>query len=143
MNSNITRNLLTTVSILFCATLAGCALQKPKTNVVPTEQKYVSPPTQRELTVQTSTDPETRRLQQCQQELEALKTIAPATYTVQKHEFDRIMSGAAQYAGIRQDVNGDTQGAVDALYHYKAARLCATIGQAVLDSLSNRGELSK
>jgi len=143
MHTNIKRNLSTTAIALFCTVLAGCAQHRPVTGTVTAEPKYVAPPTEREVVAQTSTDPETRRLQQCQQELEALKTIAPATYTVQKREFDRIMAGAAQYAGIRQDVNGDTQGAVDALYHYKAARLCATIGQSVLDSLSDRGEQSK
>lgn len=85
-------------------------------------------------------DSEALRLQQCKKELDVLKTISPKLYAQQKQEFDRIMSGAAQYAGLRQDVNSETQGAVDALYRYKAARVCATISQSVLDSLSARGE---
>lgn len=142
MHTNIKRNLSTTAIMLFCSVLAGCVQQKPDTEVVST-QKYVAPPTEKELAAQPSSDPETRRLQQCQQELDALKTIAPTVYTQKKLEFDSVMSGAAQYAGIRQGVNGETQGTVDALYHYKAARLCADISQDVLTALSDRGERTK
>ncbi|WP_249921455.1 hypothetical protein [Serratia plymuthica] len=50
------------------------------------------------------------------------------------------MSGAAQYGGLRSQVNAQTQETVDALYRYKVNRLFADITQATLTSLATRGE---
>ena len=148
-----TKSSIITIALLSAA-LTGCAQPKSalKNTTVEqrsavennaTKQKSSMTEMHSELAAPVNQDSESRRLQQCQQELEALKTISPAAYAQQKREFDRIMSGAAQYAGIRQDVNNETQGAVDALYRYKAARVCATISQSVLNALSQRGEESK
>ncbi|EIM8480862.1 TPA: hypothetical protein ACKQGZ_001026 [Serratia marcescens] len=83
---------------------------------------------------------EAERMAQCQKELEALKGINPGQHKTYRQEFDRLMSGAAQYAGLRTRVNSETQDTVDALYRYKVSRLCADITQATLTGLADRGE---
>lgn len=86
---------------------------------------------------------EAERLAQCQKELDAFKGINPEQYKTYRQEFERLMSGAAQYAGLRTRVNADTQETVDALYRYKVNRLCADIGQATLTGLADRAEALK
>ncbi|MBH3259865.1 hypothetical protein I5P78_26065 [Serratia marcescens] len=88
----------------------------------------------------TQAQKESDRLAQCQKELDALKGINNAQYTAYLVEFQRLMRGAAQYAGLRAQVNNDTQDMVDALYRYKINRLCADITQAALTGLAERGE---
>jgi hypothetical protein len=83
---------------------------------------------------------EAQRLQQCQRDLEALSSLKTESYTQSKQAFDRLMSGAAQYANLRTRVNTETQDTVDALYRYRVNLLCAQINQAVLSSLAERGE---
>ena len=85
---------------------------------------------------------ESARLKQCQKELEALNTIASVEYTKYRKEFDRLMNGAAQYAGLRTMVGSGTRNTVDALYHYKVNLLCADVSQAMLKGLTERGERS-
>ncbi|MHA6679812.1 hypothetical protein ACX43S_25295 [Enterobacter cloacae] len=89
-----------------------------------------------------SQETESARLKQCQEELEALNTVAPADYTKYRKEFDRLMNGAAQYAGLRDTVGNGTRNTVDALYHYKVNLLCADVSQAMLKGLTERGERS-
>lgn len=97
-----------------------------------------------EATVEiTQAQREADRLQHCQKELDALQGIDAAGYRKYKQEFDRLMSGAAQYAALRTQVNGDTQETVDALYRYKVSRLCADVNQAVMTGLVDRGERLK
>lgn len=91
----------------------------------------------------TEAQKEAERLAQCQKELEALKGINPEQHKAYRQEFDRLMSGAAQYAGLRTRVNSETQSTVDALYRYKVSRLCADITQATLTGLADRGERLK
>ncbi|CAI2021229.1 Uncharacterised protein [Serratia proteamaculans] len=83
---------------------------------------------------------EAGRLAQCQKELDALKGINPEQHKSYRQEFDHLMRGAAQYAGVRTQVNSTTQDTVDALYRYKVSRLCANIEQATLSGLAERGE---
>ena len=83
---------------------------------------------------------ENEKLKQCQAQLEALKAMSPAQYKRMHTSFDYLMNGAAQYTGIRQNTNVDTQDTVDALYRYRANLLCSQIAQALLDSLTSRGE---
>ncbi|CAI1096462.1 hypothetical protein [Serratia proteamaculans] len=86
---------------------------------------------------------EAERLQQCQKELDALHGIDAIGYRKYKQEFERLMSGAAQYAVLRTQVKRDTQETVDALYRYKVNRLCADVNQAVMTGLADRGERLK
>ncbi|MEE4449663.1 hypothetical protein [Serratia sp. C2(1)] len=91
----------------------------------------------------TPAEREAERMAQCQQELEALKNINSKQHTEYQAEFSRLMSGAAQYAGLRARVNSTAQDTVDALYRYKVTRLCAQVSQAVLNGLADRGEQQK
>ncbi|WP_273855334.1 hypothetical protein [Serratia liquefaciens] len=86
---------------------------------------------------------ETERLVQCQKEVDALKDLHPEQHAAYKKAFDSYMSGAAQYAGLRTQVNSETRETVDALYRYKVNRLCADIGVATLNALAERGESLK
>jgi len=83
---------------------------------------------------------ESERLQRCSAELEAQKTVNRAQYDKQRAEFDQLMSGAAQYAAVRGRVDGVTQDTVDAMYRFRVNLLCASINQAVLTNLAERGE---
>lgn len=76
------------------------------------------------------------KLERCRRELEALKKIDSAIYSKRKAEFDRLISGASLYNGVRNDVGNYTQSAVDALYRFRADKLCADISSEVLSKLS-------
>lgn len=86
---------------------------------------------------------EAEQLVLCQRELEVLKPIAAKEYQVFRQEFSRLMTGAAQYAGVRHQVSSSTQETMDALYRYKVKRLCANISQALLTGLADMGERGK
>lgn len=79
---------------------------------------------------------ELERMERCRRELESLKRVDAAVYNKRKAEFDKLMAGASLYTGVRNDVGDYTQGAVDALYRFRAAKLCADISRDVLDGLS-------
>lgn len=83
------------------------------------------------------------RMQRCHGELQALQKVDGKRYSERKMEFDRLMSGAALYAGIRGAVQSRTQDAVDALYRYKTDKLCADIGQDVLNGLARTGNAGR
>ncbi|KYQ98865.1 hypothetical protein AWY96_10205 [Serratia plymuthica] len=117
--------------LAFALILTGCQTAQ-KTAKKPLPEQKTQTPTQAEL--------EAARLQQCQKELEALRTVQPKQFTGYKQEFDRLMNGAAQYSGLRTRVNAETQDTVDALYRYRVNKLCAQIDQAVLLGLAERGE---
>lgn len=85
---------------------------------------------------QRQTEQDGEKLQQCQQELAVLGSLKTRNFEANKQAFDQLMGSAAQYASLRNKVNGTTQGTVDALYHYKVSLLCAEISQAVLFQLA-------
>lgn len=122
---------LFTLSVL----LSGCETPRKST-----ASAAAAPAPQAEST---PAEREAERMAQCQQELEALKNIDGKQYTEYQAEFSRLMSGAAQYAGLRARVNSTAQDTVDALYRYKVTRLCADVSQAVLNGLADRGEQQK
>ncbi len=76
------------------------------------------------------------KMERCRRELEALKRIDTAVYNKRKVEFDRLISGASLYDGVRSEIGNYTQSAVDALYRFKADKLCADISNDVLNELS-------
>ncbi|MBW4204129.1 hypothetical protein JW319_22505 [Enterobacter cloacae subsp. cloacae] len=96
-----------------------------------------------EKAISDSTHRETERLNNCQKELNILKGVSAEKYTIYKRTFDGLMSGAAQYAGLRKEVNANIQETVDALYRYKVNRLCAEVSQVALEALVERGEQVK
>lgn len=78
---------------------------------------------------------ENSRLENCHSELESLKTINSEKYMQSKKQFDQLMQGTAQYAGIRSNVKSSTQETVDALYRYRVNLLCKEISNTLLNSL--------
>lgn len=76
------------------------------------------------------------RMERCRRELDALRKIDNTVYTKRKIEFDKLMSGASLYTGVRNEVGDYTQSAVDALYRFKADKLCADISNDVLNGLA-------
>ncbi|QCT88078.1 hypothetical protein [Escherichia sp. E4742] len=76
------------------------------------------------------------KMERCRRELEALKKIDSAVYNKRKAEFDRLVSGASLYNGVRSDVGNYTQSAVDALYRFRSNKLCADIASDVLKELA-------
>lgn len=77
------------------------------------------------------------KIERCRRELEALKKISLVVYNKRKLEFDKLISGAALYSGVRKNVGDYTQNAVDALYRFRTDKLCADISNDVLNELSN------
>ncbi|MGC0623117.1 hypothetical protein [Escherichia coli] len=75
------------------------------------------------------------KMERCRRELEALKRIDSAVYNKRKAEFDKLLSGASLYNGVRSDVGNYTQSAVDALYRFRSDKLCADIASDVLEGL--------
>ena len=76
------------------------------------------------------------KMERCRRELEALKKIDSAVYNKRKAEFDRLVSGASLYNGVRSEVGNYTQSAVDALYRFRSDKLCADIASDVLKGLA-------
>ncbi|WP_346828455.1 hypothetical protein [Serratia inhibens] len=120
-------------SLLLAMTLTGCQNVKRPVTLV----NNVSAIRAEE---QDKKQREAERMQQCQGELEAMRNIDPEKYQKFKREFDTLMSGAAQYAGMRPRINTDTQQTVDALYRYRTNRLCADISTTMMTGLADRGE---
>lgn len=76
------------------------------------------------------------KMERCRRELEALKRIDSAVYSKRRAEFDKLVSGAALYNGVRDEVGNYTQSAVDALYRFRSDKLCADIASDVLLGLT-------
>ncbi|EPC0237626.1 hypothetical protein [Escherichia albertii] len=76
------------------------------------------------------------KMERCRRELEALKKIDSAVYNKRKAEFDKLVSGASLYNGVRSDVGNYTQSTVDALYRFRSDKLCADIASDVLKGLT-------
>lgn len=76
------------------------------------------------------------KMERCRRELDALRKVDIPLYNKRKVEFDRLISGASLYNGVRSDVRDNTQSAVDALYRFRADKLCADISSDLLNQLS-------
>ncbi|WP_258090200.1 hypothetical protein [Serratia liquefaciens] len=125
--------LTTSVALMSLLLLSGCQSGKK------TITKITAGITQADEKVKR----EASELKQCQQNLNALGTLRTETYLAKKKVFDELMAGASQYAGIRSQVNPQTQDTVDALYRYQVSYQCAEINQALLAELAKRGGATK
>lgn len=111
-------------NMLFILLLMGCQ-HKPKTvDIVDAKTHLIEKQHQ-----------ENSRLENCHGELESLKAINSEKYMQTKKQFDQLMQGTAQYAGIRSNVKSSTQETVDALYRYRVNLLCTEISNTLLNSL--------
>ncbi|MED9720353.1 hypothetical protein RCO07_02755 [Escherichia marmotae] len=109
--------------------LGGC---ESKPGIKPLQQTTGSKP------VSSSGDrlDDVEKMERCRRELEALKRIDSAVYNKRKEEFDKLVSGASLYNGVRSDVGNYTRSAVDALYRFRSDKLCADIASDVLQGLT-------
>lgn len=134
-----TRLNIALLPLLLCTTLAlflsGC--ETPRT-LNTANDNFIN----QDVTSSTS-EQEAIHLKQCQQELEALKSINPDKHKILSGSFNHLMIGAAQYAALRPSINSQTQETVDSLYRYKVNHLCADITQATLSSLASLAENNK
>ncbi|WP_248424039.1 hypothetical protein [Escherichia coli] len=122
------------ISLIFLVLLAGILLSgcESKTTVRPLQQTTGIKP------VSSSGDrlDDVEKMERCRRELEALKRIDSAVYSKRKAEFDKLVSGAQLYNGVRSEVGNYTQSAVDALYRFRSDKLCADIASDVLLGLT-------
>ncbi|EIX8147115.1 hypothetical protein MLA66_004787 [Salmonella enterica] len=75
-------------------------------------------------------------MERCRRELDVLSKIDNVVYTKCKIEFDKLISGASIYTGVRNEIGHYTHNAVDALYRFKANKLFADISNDVLNGLA-------
>ncbi|HDS6269095.1 TPA: hypothetical protein QHZ57_001157 [Escherichia coli] len=122
------------INLVFLALFAGILLSgcESKTTVRPLQQTTGIKP------VSSSGDrlDDVEKMERCRRELEALKRIDSAVYSKRKAEFDKLVSGASLYNGVRSEVGNYTQSAVDALYRFRSDKLCADIASDVLLGLT-------
>ncbi|OWF74443.1 hypothetical protein B4907_22060 [Yersinia kristensenii] len=123
-----------TIPIVFvlCLLLAGCQMENSQSHIKPQKINAQSSETK-------SSAAEADRLGLCQRQLEALQKIDTAKYGVYQQRFDTLMNSAAEYAGVRTNVNVDSQDTLDALYHYRVNLFCSEINQVLLTGLAERG----
>ncbi len=130
MKTNISAYKTAAVVLFLTVFLGGCE----STETVKPAQKNAVKVT--DFSVSGDEMNEVERMERCRRELESLKRVDATVYNKRKAEFDKLMSGASLYNGVRNDVGNYTQGAVDALYRFRSAKLCADISCDVLDGLS-------
>ncbi|EDV5024000.1 hypothetical protein ID80_004637 [Salmonella enterica subsp. enterica serovar Ball] len=127
--------------------MSGCAA-RPVSSVVSSAEKKLAPETEEtenhvdkpgEATPATEVRPHVG-VESCDRELKALRKIDAGKYARRKVQFDRLMSGAAVYSGIRSDVLDGTRDAMDAMYRFRTGKLCSEISRDVLESLARLGD---
>lgn len=111
--------------------LSGC---ESKTTVSPLQQKQTTGI--KPVTSSGDRLDEIEKMERCKRELDALKKIDSLVYNKRKAEFDKLVSGASLYNGVRGDVDNYTQNAIDALYRFRSDKLCADIASDVLSGLT-------
>jgi len=110
------------VSVYIIIILAGC-----------TNNSSIRP------SISVTAEPESHvDIAQCEGELNALENIAPDKYKELSQRFAYMMRGASGYSKIRGDIYVGTKEAIDALYQFSTAKICAEIRSETLDSLSQQ-----
>lgn len=125
--------LVTAALLLGSLLLSGCQTQK----------KAITKPSAATAVKDEKALRDAGELNQCQQSLNALGRLQTTSYSSMKKEFDDLMLGVSQYAGVRSQVNGQAQDTIDALYRYRVSYLCAEIQQAALEALAVRAGIAK
>ncbi|WP_455815142.1 hypothetical protein [Pseudomonas graminis] len=119
-------------AVLFIFSLSGCQATSQKMRAA-SAQSVQSAHTAKYIK-------QNDNLKKCQAQLQALKVVNPPEFNRMQSSFDNLMNSAAQYSGLRKSVDENTQDTVDSLYHYRANQLCARVAQALMDSLTSKGE---
>ncbi|MDL4455009.1 hypothetical protein QRZ34_28915 [Klebsiella michiganensis] len=82
---------------------------------------------------------EARGMAQCEKALASLRAINPASYQKKKAYFDALVGSVSRYGDIRGAVSDSTRETVDALYKFKAGKVCADIENEVMNGLVSKG----
>lgn len=129
---------VTVMVVVFTGLITGCVGKRPGNSVIrSTNMAAVKTPEPSSGVASAKLD-EAARMERCQRELNVLKKINSAVYGKRRVEFDRMMSGAGVYSGVRGEVSTYTQEAVDAFYRFRAEKLCADIANDVLSELAKQ-----
>ncbi|OKP23822.1 hypothetical protein BSQ40_24300 [Serratia fonticola] len=134
-------------AVLLCmgSVLAGC--QSQDKHIVPASVPVKVPPAVTvPAPVQVSSPAPTSsssKMMLCQRELASLRQANPKAYAARKAHFDRLVSKASVYGGVRSEVNIVTKDTLDALYTYKTNQLCVDIERDVMQGLVRQGESVK
>ncbi|WP_455426960.1 permease [Dryocola sp. LX212] len=83
---------------------------------------------------------EQAKINYCRKALDSLKQINAKQAYKYNTSFNSLVSAASQYNSVRDQVATSTRQAVDSMYQFKAAKLCADIDKELMDSLVARGE---
>lgn len=110
------------VAVFVVLLTAGCS-QKTKTYSAVKQEE-----------VKTSTTD----IRECERELTALREVDSEKFLILENEFERMMSGSANYANVRNAINVNTQDTIDSLYHYQVAKVCNDIRMAMLAGLIDK-----
>ncbi|EKS7766079.1 hypothetical protein RYR28_002746 [Edwardsiella piscicida] len=116
-----------------CSFLSACGqnrIIKPESVVI----KPASVPIP--INVVNKNDNGDEKIVRCRRELDALKSVDLAQYKKRKQQFELLMKNASLYNSIRADINSRTQNTVDALYQFKADKLCADVSSDVFNFLT-------
>lgn len=119
------------------------SLVTPAAESAPAETVGVPPtPTRADLaaTPAAGTSGEVRSMAQCDKALASLRAINPASYQKKKAYFDSLVSSVSRYGDIRNAVSDSTRETVDALYKFKAGKVCADIENEVMNGLVSKAE---
>lgn len=127
--------------------LAGCSLISHKKTLpsatskststhspVPAVQSVVQPESNQ------AKNSEQAKINYCRKALDSLKQINAKQAYKYNTSFNSLVSAASQYNSVRDQVATSTRQAVDSMYQFKAAKLCADIDKELMDSLVARGE---
>ncbi|EBM6973061.1 hypothetical protein D3W91_25090 [Salmonella enterica] len=123
-----------------CCLLAGCATEGGMKKTVVQKAAPVTGTPPAPAVRPAPAAGQSSAMESCSRELAALKRLDNRLYNRRKVQFDRLMHGASLYAGLRTEVAGSTQEAVDAMYRFRTGRLCAEISRDVLDALARQGD---
>lgn len=123
--------------------LAGCSLTSNKKTPVPAPSTSASTALQKPVNqpepVQAK-NTEQAKIDYCRRALDSLKQVNPKQAQKYNTSFNSLVSAASQYNSVRDQVAVSTRQAVDSMYQFKAAKLCADIDKELMDSLVTRGE---
>lgn len=147
MKSSQNRGMSWAVLLCMGSVLAGCQSQDkhivPASVPVKVPPAVAAPAVTTPAPVQVSSPTPTSsssKMMLCQRELASLRQANPKAYAARKAHFDRLVSKASVYGGVRSEVNVVTKDTLDALYTYKTNQLCVDIERDVMQGLVRQGE---
>lgn len=139
----LNKHLLATLLPLTMLLIAGCSTKPNVKNNAPIRKQPVQTVSQQPVTaIEPPPTKEKDPINYCRQALQSLKQINSNKALKYNDAFNNLVGAASQYNSVRTSISQSTRQAVDAMYQFKTAKLCADIDKELLDSLIYRGERS-